>query len=150
MTRKLWQMPRADRNVAGRLAGECGVSSVLTYILAGRGIDTPEAVRDFLSEGEISDPGLLTDIDKAVERINTAIDSGEKILVYGDYDADGITATALLYSVLLDLGADVTRDIPSRFDDGYGLSDAVCDRAAQADIRLVITVDNGISAVSTG
>ncbi|MBR6512976.1 MAG: DHH family phosphoesterase, partial [Clostridia bacterium] len=93
------------------------------------------------------DPFLLPDMQKAVDRINDAIFDFEKICIYGDYDADGITSTAVLYSYLEAQGANVTYMLPDRTEDGYGLSRAVVDKIKALGTELIITVDNGIAAI---
>ena len=149
MTRKKWRVVPYDKALALRLAQKTGADEFAVLLLSSRGIDTPEAITAFLGAAgaELSSPFLLKDMDKAVARIRTALERGEKILVYGDYDADGVTATALLYSYLQTLGANADYYIPSRETDGYGLSLKTAERILQGDFQLVITVDNGIAAV---
>ena len=128
----------AQQKEAGLLAG----------ILAARGITDPaEALTLLAGEEELSDPMLLTDMDKACERILRAIDEGEMIVVFGDYDVDGVTATALLYQHLKGMGAAVKCMLPSREGDGYGLSKNAIQSIYDKGCRLIVTVDNGISAV---
>jgi single-stranded-DNA-specific exonuclease len=100
-----------------------------------------------LDEKEFHDPYLLNDMQKAVDRINDAIKKQEKILVYGDYDVDGITSTFIVYKTLLDLGANIHYDIPNRFVDGYGLTNSKTFDIINEEFTLVITVDNGIKSV---
>lgn len=149
MSRKVWNLIPYDKERAVQLARECGVDDFAVLLLLSRGIDTAEKINAFLSggTGELSSPYLLKDMDYAVNRIRTALDNDEKILVYGDYDADGVTATALLYSYLETLGANVSHYIPSRINEGYGLSLAAAERIADEGYQLVITVDNGIAAI---
>lgn len=118
-------------------------------LLQIRGIRTADEIRDFLyNDSEIDPPFQIKDMDKAAERVNRAIDSGEFICIYGDYDADGVTATALLYSYLDTVGANVTYYIPSREGEGYGMNNAAVDKLKAQGVSLIITVDNGIAAVS--
>ena len=91
-------------------------------------------------------PQLLTDLDRAVERLGRALEGGEKIIVYGDYDVDGVTSTALMLDFLERVGADVGHILPNRFSDGYGVREAGIERALSAGAKLLVTVDNGISA----
>ena len=149
MNRKKWRVVPYDKQLALRLARETGADEFAVLLLSSRGFDTPEKLLSFLSaaDAEISSPFLLRDMDRAVERIRLALDRGEKILVYGDYDADGVTATALLYTYLQTLGADADFYIPSRERDGYGLSLKTAEKILQGEFDLVITVDNGIAAV---
>ncbi len=148
MGRKVWNISSYDKNAASALALKTGVDDFAVLLLQSRGIKTAEAVLDFVSaaEMELSSPFLIKDMEKAAQRINLAVENGEKILVYGDYDADGVTATALLTSYLEAVGADVSCRIPSRLREGYGLSPETAREIAAADIRLVITVDNGIAS----
>ncbi len=122
--------------------------SLVAGILSARNMANAETIEDFLGEGtQLSDPYLLKDMDKAVERILTAIDNYETIVIFGDYDVDGITATALLYEHLKNIGANVKCMLPSREGDGYGLSRGVIQSIYDKGYRLIVTVDNGISAV---
>ena len=115
--------------------------------MCARGLDTPEAARAVCGGGDaLSDPMLLSGMEAAVARIHRAIDDGERIAVFGDYDVDGVTATALLYTYLDSAGADVYYKLPSRDDDGYGLSETAVDLMAAKGVSLIVTVDNGVSA----
>ena len=100
-----------------------------------------------LNEKEFHDPYLLHDMQKSVDRIMTAIKKKEKILVYGDYDVDGITSSFIVYDTLRGLGADISYDIPNRFIDGYGLTNAKTFDIINDEYNLVITVDNGIKSI---
>ncbi len=149
MGRKVWNISTYDKNAASALALKTGVDDFAVLLLQSRGIKTAEAVLSFISaaETELSSPFLIKDMEKAAERIIRAVENGEKILVYGDYDADGVTATALLTSYLETVGADVSYRIPSRLKEGYGLSPETAQEICKTDTRLVITVDNGIASV---
>ena len=149
MGRKVWNISTYDKNAASALALKTGVDDFAVLLLQSRGIRTAEAVLSFVSaaESELSSPFLIKDMEKAAQRISRAVENGEKILVYGDYDADGVTATALLTSYLEAVGADVSHRIPSRLKEGYGLSPETAEEICKSDIRLVITVDNGIASV---
>ena len=130
------------------LAAQQKEAGLLAGILAARGITDPaEALTLLAGEEELSDPMLLTDMDKACERILRAIDEGETIVVFGDYDVDGVTATALLYQHLKGMGAAVKCMLPSREGDGYGLSRNAIQSIHDKGYQLIVTVDNGISAV---
>ncbi len=146
--RKIWNVIPYDKQKAARLARECEADDFAVLLLTARGFDTVEKITDFIcaAETELSSPFLLKDMEKATERIFTALENGEKILIYGDYDADGVTATALLYSYFTFVGADVHYYIPSRLNEGYGLSLEAAQMIKDKNIQLVITVDNGISA----
>lgn len=129
------------------LPGADGVPAFLRAVLEGRGLGEPETARRFLEgRGELHDPMALRDMDKAVERVRRAIDEYEKILVYGDYDCDGVTATVILYDYLENAGADVLYYIPEREGEGYGLNKGAVDKMKEAGVRLIITVDNGVTA----
>ncbi len=122
-------------------------SRLLATLLANRGYDAASAA-DLLSEDLIfDDPFTIKDMDLAVERINRALDEYERIVIYGDYDCDGVTASVLLYTFLSMLGADVEIRLPHRQKDGYGLHEPAILKMAEDGVQLVITVDNGISAV---
>lgn len=138
----------ADRQTA-ELAAELGCSATAAKLLWNRDLKTAEAANRFLrlEETRFHDAFLMRDMDKAVARIEKALAAGEKIAIYGDYDVDGVTSTSLLYLYLRERGADVIYYIPSRLHEGYGLSRSAMDRLAEAGVRLMITVDTGITAV---
>ncbi|MBC7315409.1 MAG: DHH family phosphoesterase, partial [Chloroflexi bacterium] len=118
---------------------------LLAKVLYARKFDTPEAARAFLMAPKaMGDPFALPDMPTAIERIRQAIARHERIAIYGDFDADGITATALLVSALGRLGAEVIPYIPDRFDEGYGLNKGALEALRRQGIGLVITVDCGI------
>lgn len=124
-------------------------SPFLAELLWQRGIQTKTAAEAFLAPNtaQLHDPYLLNDMQKAVDRIQEAVFSAEKIVIYGDYDADGITSTALMYENLNQLGADVSYYLPDRFKDGYGPNLAVYQQLIEAGAQLIITVDNGVTGV---
>lgn len=143
-----WQRIAApDKQIVGRLSQELGISPVIARLLAERGITTPEEAHRFIqpSMQAVHDPHQLHDMDKAVERIQKAVAAGEQITVYGDYDADGITSTALMYEVLQDVGANVNYYVPNRFRDGYGPNAEAYQKIIDQGTTLIITVDNGVS-----
>jgi len=146
MAIRKWILPKLDTEVAATIAEECEINPFLALLLTTRGIKTADDAFAFLLGNDADDPFSFTDMDAAVERIGRAVDEGEKIMVYGDYDVDGITATALLYSYLKAQGADVSYRLPTREGDGYGLHKGVIDEFAAQDVSLVVTVDNGITA----
>lgn len=148
MSYKRWTFLQLDKEKAGLLSEECGLDPVLCLLLTGRGIVDPETAMEFLAGEELlTDPFIFADMDAAVERVQRAIDNGEYIMVYGDYDADGITATVLLYSYLKLRGAHVSYLLPHRDGEGYGLHNTTIDLMAERGVQLIVTVDNGISAV---
>jgi single-stranded-DNA-specific exonuclease len=125
------------------------IAPLIVQLLFNRNIRTNESIESFLAVDERlqNDPFLLPDIDAAVERIRVALQSKEKIAVYGDFDADGITATTLLQEGLKSLGADVVSYIPHRGDEGYGLNNSAISYLSGQGISLLITADCGVSAV---
>ena len=115
VSRKRWIVADGDRELARQIAEECDVDSLVALILVARGLRDPFEVEEFLSEDQqLGDPMELRDMDKAVERIRRAVERGEKICVYGDYDADGVTSTAMLYTYLRRKGAAVSYRVPER------------------------------------
>ena len=145
---KVWSVAKVNKERAITMASKLEIPPLLAMMLDIRGITKEEDVINFLQENkDFSDPFLMKDMDKAVERITTAVENGEKICVYGDYDADGVTSTSLLYSYLRDsLGADVMFYIPTRTGEGYGMNKGAVDKIHSLGVTLIITVDNGISA----
>lgn len=147
MAYKKWQVANASKQEANRLAELCDVDPFIALIAASRGYTNPEDLELFLAEEPmLSSPYDLPDMAKAVAAVNKAIEENKKIAVFGDYDCDGITATALLYSFLKDKGANVIYYIPDRLSDGYGMSISAVDRLKEKKVDLIITVDNGIAA----
>lgn len=143
-----WQRIAApDKQIVEQLSQELGINPVIARLLAERGITTPEEAHSFIqpSMQAVHDPHQLHDMDKALERIQEAVAAGEQITVYGDYDADGITSTALMYEVLQDVGANVNYYVPNRFRDGYGPNAEAYQKIIDQGTKLIITVDNGVS-----
>lgn len=140
--------PWTEAQYNATLAAQQKETALLAGILAARGITDPtEALTLLAGEEELTDPMLLTDMDKACARILQAIDNEETIVVFGDYDVDGVTATALLYQHLKGMGANVKCMLPSREGDGYGLSKNAIQSIHDKDCQLIVTVDNGIAAI---
>jgi len=144
-----WTIDPCPPHEARALAEALGVSEVTASVLARRGYRDPEAARTFL-EGALPghDPFLLGDMAAACETIRAAVAAGKRICVHGDYDVDGICATTLAVTAFRELGAEVEWHLPSRFDEGYGVSAATLDRLAAEGCGLVVTVDCGITAVA--
>jgi single-stranded-DNA-specific exonuclease len=143
-----WRLPPCPRREVSALAQALGLSETTASVLARRGYGDPETARAFLAADlHAHDPFLLGNMEAACAAIRRAIDSGGRICVHGDYDVDGICATALAVSVLRELGADVNWHLPSRFEEGYGVSRETLARLAEADCSLLVTVDCGITAV---
>ncbi len=148
MARKRWVFKQTNKELAKALAAECDVDPMVALLLSARGLDDPYDIDSFIHcEQQLSDPFELPDMDLAVERIQLAMQRRERIAVCGDYDADGVTASALLYSYLSDKGCPVICEIPERLEEGYGLHRSNVDRLKELEISLIITVDNGISCI---
>lgn len=147
MNYRAWQLnPSAEQDAEALQAEGFGV--LLSRVLAARGIHTPEAARHLLDgRDELSDPFLIKDMDKAVSRIQRAVEEGEPIVIFGDYDVDGVSATAILFECLSNQGAQVRCKLPSRDGGGYGLNKEILKGLADKGYTLVVTVDNGIAAV---
>ena len=144
---KKWEVAPLDRERAAQLAERCSIPFFLAMLLEIRGFSSEAAVADLLSGGELGDPFSMKDMDKAVERIQRALEDFEKIAVYGDYDADGVTATSILYTYLEAVGADVLYYIPQREGEGYGMNLGAVESLYHQGVSLIITVDNGIASV---
>lgn len=144
----LWMLPAVQDKQVMELAVRYNLSAPIMQTLIGRGIASPELIDSFLftSHELVGHPCLLADAQKAVDRIQCAINKGERILVFGDYDVDGMSATALVMYCLLTLGAKVNFYLPNRMTEGYGLSETAIKKAAQNGYSLIITVDNGMTA----
>ncbi|WP_317638252.1 single-stranded-DNA-specific exonuclease RecJ [Lactobacillus xylocopicola] len=140
---------RSGTELAPELVAEYQLSPITAKLFSLRGINTAPKLDFWLNanETDLASPSLMHDLDKAVERINRAIDEGEKITIYGDYDADGITATSIMVETLGILGADVHYFIPDRFKDGYGPNMEAYQRIVANGTKLIITVDNGITGL---
>ncbi len=143
----MWNGGHYDRAAAARLR-EAGYPGLLSAVLASRAIAPDQAQALLMREQlKLHDPMLMKDMDKAVARIKLALQRGEKIAIFGDYDVDGITATVLLVHYLRSLGADCTKFIPRRIEDGYGLGKDALQNLREQGVSLVITVDCGITGV---
>ena len=143
-----WTLRPCPRREVVELAQELGISETTASVLVRRGYGDPDAARTFLAaERPAHNPFLLGDMEAACDSIRRTVEAGKRICVHGDYDADGICATALAVLVLRQLGADVDWHLPSRFEEGYGVSMETLARLAREDCGLVLTVDCGITAV---
>lgn len=147
MSRKKWVVSQCDKNRAADIAENCGIEPFAAFLLCSRGMTDEFEVESFLYDTDLIDPFTLPDMEKACQRIHLAMENGEKITVFGDYDADGVTSTALLYSYLLSCGASVDYYIPDRSGEGYGMNNCAIDTLKERNTTLIITVDNGISAI---
>jgi single-stranded-DNA-specific exonuclease len=148
MSEGIWTIRPCPHREADSLAQALGLNEITASVLVRRGYGDPEEARAFLQGEQLPhDPFLLGDMSLAVERIRAAVAAGKRICVHGDYDADGICATVLAVIVLRELGADVEWHLPSRFEEGYGVSGGTLERLAGEGCGLVLTVDCGITAV---
>ncbi len=148
MSRKKWTVKNFNKETATMIAEELNISPYAALLASGRGVNTVEEAKEFFGfcDAPTTDPFDFPDMYRAVKRIKKALDNFERVAVYGDYDADGVTATALLYSYLEMQGADVVYCVPNRHTEGYGLSYNAIDNISRMGAKLIITVDNGISA----
>ena len=146
---KKWVVQRPDSQLVQQLQESLGISAIAAKILVARGCTSEDQAASLLKVDEryFHDPYAMHGMEQAVERILQALEEGEKILVYGDYDGDGITSTTVMLNVLLDLGADVDFMIPNRFTHGYGPHEELFRQAYEQGVQLIITVDNGISGI---
>ena len=143
----IWNVKQPPARSVNALASG-GFSPLCAMILAGRGMETPEEAKAFLDcECPLPDPYLMTDMDLAAGRVGAAMTRGEKIAVFGDYDVDGITATCLLTDFLRKQGADAVSYIPGRLEEGYGLNPIALRQLSSEGVKLIITVDCGITAI---
>ena len=145
----LWFLPPTHEKVV-QLSAAYNMSVSLMQTLMNRGFDTKEKIDSFLftsKERDVFSESLLKDAERAVDRIISAIKNNEKILIVGDYDVDGMTSTSMMMICLIRLGAQVNYFLPHRVRDGYGLSTKMVERAAANNYQVIITVDNGITAI---
>lgn len=143
-----WTVPAWSEEDVARLARETGLSLIAARFFVQRGKTTKSAVENFIhiDENAVHDPFLLKGMKEAAERIHRAVSDNERVLVFGDYDADGVTSTSLMYSVLRELGAEAAYYVPNRFTEGYGPNEEAFRQAKDEGVTVIITVDTGISA----
>ena len=146
---KKWECLEANKEKVKKISEEYNISSLLAKILVNKNIVEKEQINLFLNptRHDFHDPFLMPDMEIAVERIIKAIENKEKILIYGDYDVDGITSITVLKKFLLERGAIVSQYIPNRLDEGYGLNKEAIEKIVKDGNTLMITVDCGISAI---
>ncbi len=150
---KKWIIRESDKETSAALAKKCGLSDLCADILNARGINTEEKAAAFFNykkdenESPFSDPFLIKDMKEASDIILEAADNGDSICIYGDYDCDGVTASVILYTYLESRGADVRCHINMR-EQGFGLCESVIRKLAEDGVKLIVTVDNGVSAVN--
>lgn len=145
---KRWVFSPPNKPLQEEIASKLKISNVLAQVLINRGITDVASARSFLQPqiGALGDPSLLPGIEKASIRINEAVRRGEKIVIYGDYDVDGLSATALMYRCLKLVGAQVSYYIPERLEEGYGLNADAIKKLREAGADVILTVDCGINA----
>ncbi|MBQ3874923.1 MAG: single-stranded-DNA-specific exonuclease RecJ, partial [Bacteroidaceae bacterium] len=138
-----------DIEEANKLAKDINISPVLAQLLVNRGINSATEAKKFFHPqlNELHDPFLMNDMDVAVDRLNEAMGRKERIMIYGDYDVDGVTAVALVYRFLQQFYSNIDYYIPDRYEEGYGLSKKGVDYAAETDVKLIIILDCGIKAI---
>ena len=144
-----WVLAQHDPGTVSRLADQAGLHPLVARLMVGRGIFDAADAHAFLAAdlSTLTDPGILAGMDAAVRRVRDAVAARERIVVYGDYDVDGVTGASVLFLALRDLGADVDVYIPDRVTEGYGLNAEALRRLREGNTKVVITVDCGISAV---
>lgn len=147
MAIKKWVIRQADKERASQISEKFNIDPFVAFLMVSRGIvDDLDVVNFMTDEFMLSSPFDMADMDEAVFTVSEAIENGDKICVYGDYDCDGVTSTTLLVDFLRNKGADVCYYIPSRETEGYGLNNSAIDEIARLGVNLIVTVDNGISA----
>ena len=144
---KKWKINNYDTAAVADLSRRCDLTPLTLKVLSSRGYNDLETISAMLSSEELADPFTITDMRKAVDAISRAVDDYELICIYGDYDCDGVTSTTILYSYLQNIGANVMYFIPER-SDGYGMNMDAISRLAEQGVKLIVTVDNGISAIN--
>ena len=137
------------QNIIDDISNKNNISPICASLLYNRGYTDPSAAHKFLKFDDLvtHSPLLLKDVEKAVERIHKAIENNERIIIYGDYDVDGVTSVTILYLYLKNLGAEVSYYIPNRIGEGYGLSNDAIKLLSTYGVSLIITVDTGITAI---
>lgn len=145
----IWRETQCSMDVLKELFNHIKVTPITLRVLINRGIDTKEKVNEFLNSSlkKLYNPYLMKDMDKAISIMVDAINNNEKIIVYGDYDADGVTSTAILYKAIKNCGGRVDYHIPHRENEGYGMSVSRIETIAEKGFDLIISCDNGISAI---
>lgn len=147
-TKNIWTIGNYDVDKVNTLMQELSLKEFLSKVLVAKGFDTVDKANEYLNGtiNSLADPFLLKDMDKAVEKIKSSVNNHDKIMIYGDYDVDGITSVAALWRYLTFKGADVCYYIPERVNEGYGLNTLAIQKFAEDGVKLIITVDSGITA----
>ncbi len=149
MSRKHWKIAEQDAGAVEFLTRELDVSPILARLLINRGLSDIYEAEKFLRKenGKLYDPFLMKDMDRAVARLTHALEAGESIAIYGDYDVDGVTSVSILYQYLKERGAEVVYYIPNRVGEGYGLNLEAAEKLHAQGVRLIVTVDTGVTAI---
>lgn len=144
-----WRLRAVDSQLVTQLSQELGVSELLGRLLVGRGVQDLATARQYLGHAPVAlDPWSLPGIERAARRLLSALATGEPVVVYGDYDADGVTSTTLLFSYLARSGYNAHYFLPHRFQDGYGMNRHALEDLARRGLKLIVTVDNGVASVA--
>lgn len=143
---KKWKINKCDDDKVKEFLAKCDINKLALEVLSARGYNDFQQIVDFFTDDELADPFEIKDMDKAAEIINKAVDSYDLICIYGDYDCDGVTSTTILFNYLESMGANVMYYIPER-EDGYGMNIKAVEMLAEQGVKLIVTVDNGISAI---
>jgi len=145
---KIWEFQRASDNIVKDIAKKANIPKLLAKIFLNRGVQDVQYINKFLNPNlqDLHDPFLLEDMDIAVNRIINAMQNSESILIYGDYDVDGVTSTSILYDFLRHLDAKVDFYIPNRINEGYSLSMEWAQKLCEDSYSLIITVDCGVTS----
>ena len=143
---KKWKVNKPNTELVNQFKRQCDLSKIAIEVMVSRGYDNFDDIVDFFNCTELDDPFELADMQSAVDTIMEAVNNYELICIYGDYDCDGVTSTTILYNYLLNMGADVCFYIPQR-SEGYGLNIPAIEKLSEQGVKLIITVDNGISAI---
>ena len=144
---KKWSILKPDEAKAADIASRCDIDRLAVDVMVARGFDDMDSFAQFFRGEELEDPFMIKDMKKAADAVTAAVDDYELICVYGDYDCDGVTSTAILYDYLLSIGGNVIYYIPER-SDGYGINSNAIKYLHDQGVKLIITVDNGISAIA--
>lgn len=144
---KKWKVNKPDQALVSEFMRKCDLNKLTLEVMCSRGYSDFKSIADFFNEDSLDDPFIIKDMQAAVDTITEAVDSYDLICVYGDYDCDGVTATSILYNYLFNIGSNVMYHIPER-SEGYGMSIDAVEKLYEKGVKLIVTVDNGISAIA--
>ena len=150
LPQKKWSTCKPDKTAQRLLLKALNIDPIIAQLLVNRGIRTPQEAEFFLTSNleQMYDPFMFKDMQKAVARIKRAAFNKERVMIFGDYDVDGVTSSVIMYKTLKNLGIDVINHIPHRLNDGYGLNDKIAGEAKKKGVTLIVTVDCGITALT--